>query len=436
MRTSCARRAVSTAWAAVALALASAGPALAAPPQCTQPPPQTAVAEFPTALDLFEFCSDPDPGELTFAVSTAPAHGTAEISDGILLYTSAASHVGPDTISFTATAGGETTAPQTIFIMVVANQAPSCPAEIGLELESGEPITFDPYFECEDDGDIVDFPILEPPDHGSLEPYDYFEGFIYTPAPGYLGLDTFTVVAEDHAGARSEPILIKVFAPNRPPTCLVQLTVSVSFVDRVTVDPRTTCSDPDGDAVSFVIVSPPVNGRLEPAAAGTLDYIPDPVFVGFDRLLYRVEDPVGARSNLAALDFLVSPRLVLAGPADVSAPDAGVARAGPARLGQVRRSGLRLRLSSNESGTALVKLSVTKRTARRLRIDRKAKGPVEVGRVTQVLSSGDTDVVVRLTTRARRGFGRTRRVTVSVFAVVRDNAGNAATERLELVLRR
>ena len=437
MSTAGARRVASTVFAAVALVLTSGGPALAAPPECTQPPSQTAVAEFPQRLDLFDYCSDPDPDdELTFDVSTAPVHGTAEISDGFLFYTSAEGYLGQDSVSFTATAGGESTVPPlTVLFTVVANQPPSCPAELEFEFEFDEPISFDPYFDCEDDGDIVDFPIVEPPDHGSLELYDYFEGFIYTPDAGFPGADSFTVIAEDHAGALSDPIRVTVRA-NRAPTCVVQRTVGVPFLGRVTVDPRTTCSDPDGDAISFAIVSAPVNGRLEPGA-GTLDYVPNPGFSGFDRLLYRARDAADAPSNLAAIDFHVAPPLLPpAVPFDVTAPVLGVARAGAGKLAAVRRNGLKLRLSSNESGTAFVRVDVSRRTARSLGIDRKATGPVEVGRVTKTLVAGDNEVVVRLSTRARRRLARARRVTLNVLVIGRDASRNSAVKRLNVTLRR
>jgi hypothetical protein len=429
-----ARRVASTAFAAVLLVLTSDGSALADPPVCTSPSTQTAVSGFPEEVSLVELCSHPGPDELSFSVPTDPPHGTAETSEGFLYYTSDPGYVGPDTVSFTATAGGETTA-STVPFMVVANQPPTCPAELAFVVEPEEPSSFDPHFRCQDDGDIVDFSILEPPDHGSLDAYDYDEGFIYTSASGFTGVDQFKVVAEDHAGVRSQPIVITMQVANVRPSCKDQLTVSVPFGGTVTVDPRTTCSDANGDVVSFVVVIAPSNGRLTSGAGGTLVYVANPAFIGYDRLLYRVSDG-GLRSNLAALDFLVSPPVLPAFAPDLTAPDVSVGRVGAGKLGAVRRNGLKLRLSSDEGGTAVVRLSVTRRIARRLRLDRRATAPVEVGRATQVLAAGETEIVVRLTTRARRAFGRAKRVPLTVVASVRDTFGNTATERLRMMLRR
>ena len=89
-----------------------------------------------------------------------------------------------------------------------------------------------------------------------------------------------------------------------------------------------------------------------------------------------------------------------------------------------------------EASVATIELSVTKRIARRLGIDRKAKRPIVVGRVTKTLLAGDNEVIVRLTKRARRRLASVKRVTIAVVGSGRDNAGNTASETLKVTLRR
>jgi len=56
----------------------------------------------------------------TIAVTTAPTHGTAVVSGLQLVYTPAAGYVGADTLSYTATGAGGTSAPATVTITVNA----------------------------------------------------------------------------------------------------------------------------------------------------------------------------------------------------------------------------------------------------------------------------------------------------------------------------
>jgi hypothetical protein len=104
----CVRRVASTAVAVGALLLISAGPAKAAPPTCVTPPPQTTAVDLPLELYLWTFCADPDAEPLTFAISTAPMHGTAQVFAGFVEYRPDAGFLGDDAFSFTASDGTST----------------------------------------------------------------------------------------------------------------------------------------------------------------------------------------------------------------------------------------------------------------------------------------------------------------------------------------
>ena len=98
-------------------------------------------------------------------------------------------------------------------------------------------------------------------------------------------------------------------------------------------------------------------------------------------------------------------------------------RAGAQKLGAVRKRGLKVRLVSDEASVATIELALTKRIARRHGIDRKAKRPVVVGRVTKTLLAGVNEITVRLSKRARRRLASVKRVTISVLVSGRDTAG-------------
>jgi hypothetical protein len=106
-------------------------------------------------------------------------------------------------------------------------------------------------------------------------------------------------------------------------------------------------------------------------------------------------------------------------------------------IGSVRRSGLRLRFTTNERCRLDIRVLVDPRTARRLGIDRHASGPVVVARKTVVLTPGTHTVTLRLTRRARRGFKYAHVVRLTVRGSTRDVAGNRGTLRpYRLTLRR
>ena len=118
--------------------------------------------------------------------------------------------------------------------------------------------------------------------------------FVYVPAAGYVGADSFTYHAQDNGGATSLPatVSINVTQANRAP---------VAVADAYAVDEDLffivlksgvldNDSDPDGDPLTAILVSPPQHGSYTLAANGALSYTPNANFNGTDALTYRVSD--------------------------------------------------------------------------------------------------------------------------------------------------
>ena len=82
----------------------------------------------------------------------------------------------------------------------------------------------------------------------------------YTPAAAYVGMDSFTFIAGD--GTVNSPaatVQIQVRAPSRPPESEDQ---SVEIFDEDTpVEITLSAGDPEGDPLTFTIVTPPLTGR-------------------------------------------------------------------------------------------------------------------------------------------------------------------------------
>jgi hypothetical protein len=429
--------------AAVALVLTSAGVAHGAPPTCVAPSPQTVAQGSFLSIDAGTLCSDPEGSPLSFEVSTPPAHGLAGVVGTLLGYSPEAGYVGPDAFAFTASDGTEISQPVTVSITVAPNPPPSCPASTPFEAEPDTPTSFEPRAACHDDGFIAGGAIVAQPQHGTLAAFDPLAGFVYTPAAGYRGPDAFTVTVTDDAGQVSGEMLVEVtvLGPNRVPTCVTPVTVRVPAGGRATLDHRNTCTDPDGDTMSPLLVTPPAHGHFELGPTGIVDFVADPGYVGTDRFVYRVEDRRGGLSNDAVIDLVIGdPPTGPSSPPpplpDVAGPALKVGRSGAQTLAAVRRRGLELLLTSAEAGTVTIELSVSKRTARRVKIKRNAKGPVVVGRANGLLHAGDNEVAVRLSRRAKRRLRRVERLTLLVSATARDRLGNTSQAKLRVKLRR
>jgi hypothetical protein len=88
---------------------------------------------------------------------------------------------------------------------------------------------------------------------------------------------------------------------NTPPTAYGQ---SVSTLRDTPIALTLQASDPDGDALSFAVVSPPVNGTLT-GTPPNLTYTPSAGFVGSDPFTFEVNDGLAA-SNLATVSLTVT----------------------------------------------------------------------------------------------------------------------------------
>jgi hypothetical protein len=94
------------------------------------------------------------------------------------------------------------------------------------------------------------------------------------------------------------------------------------------------------------------------------------------------------------------------------------------RIRTLRTRGLRLSVTTDEACILTARVLVDRATARRLGVNRRARGSVSVGSLVRTVRPGTTTISIRLTSRARRAFARARRVSLSVRAATVDVAGN------------
>jgi len=249
----------------------------------------------------------------------------------------------------------------------------------------------------------------------------------YTPDAGFRGSDTFFYTGTA-GGETSQPTEVDVIVDSWPSCTDASASVVTGHSLALTAS---TCTDPDGDALTVWGDSLPLHGTIVRTGPMTFVYTPEPDFVGTDSVLFYAEDDL-----LVSDDATLTITVTAAPPAtptpvkDTTPPVASLGSASGQKLKQVLSKGLHLTLASNEAGKASVTVAVDAKTARKLHIKR------EVGKASANVRAGKVELTVKLTAKARKAFKTLRKVSLSVKAVVTDAAGNSASRSLTVRLKR
>jgi hypothetical protein len=329
--------------------------------------------------------------------------------------------------------------------------APVCSPATGLEAEvqAGEFINL-PQAPCTDsDGDAISIEITQEPVHGTLDPagtQPIGNPRTYT-ADADAGGQTDVIKFRAVAGAENsnEATLEIHITQNHAPVCPALVDVSVESGKPLVIS-QNPCTDADGDPLSFTIVDGPDHGTFTaPNPAGPFTYTSQAGYVGPDRVTYRASD-ASTQSNVGAVSITVTapagggggggggtsaPPVVTP---DVTPPTLSL-RPPSTALRRALRRGLTVRLRASEPARAQLRLLVSKRVARRLGIDRRAKKPVVIGRLTRSLSTSETKLAVKLTRKARRRLARVPSVKLTLEVTLTDAAGNVRRSSRVLTLR-
>jgi hypothetical protein len=151
------------------------------------------------------------------------------------------------------------------------------------------------------DGDSLSFAVVDGPANGTLS--GTAPNLTYTPHADFNGLDSFTFkVSDGNFDSDTATVLISVNPANDTPVANSQ-TVSVNENSSIAI--TLTGDDVDGDALSYFVLSDPLNGSLS-GTGSNLTYTPQPNFTGTDSFAFEVRDGTGA-SEMAAVLIKVNP---------------------------------------------------------------------------------------------------------------------------------
>ena len=163
------------------------------------------------------------------------------------------------------------------------------------------------------DDDLLTVVLITPPGSGTVL-LDPTLGFVYTPASGYVGPDSFVYqLSDENDGTATATVSITVTPVNHAPTADGQ---AVSTPEDMPLGITLTGSDVDGDVLGFTVLSGPSQGTLS-GTVPSLTYTPEADYAGPDSFTFVASD-----GSLASEPATVSITVTPVNDAPVAADDA------------------------------------------------------------------------------------------------------------------
>ena len=250
-----------------------------------------------TAVSGQVSASDVDGDTLSYAVSSAAAHGSVTINavTGAYTYTPASNYNGSDSFEVTVSDGNGGTAVQTISVGVTAvNDAPVV-TEANVSITTQEDTVVSGQVVASDvDGDTLAYAVSTAAAHGTVSLNAATGAYTYTPSANYNGADSFEVTVSDGAGGTvTQTISVGITAVNNSPV-VAQSSVSISTQEDTAVAGQVVASDVDGDTLAYAVSTAAAHGSVTlNAATGAYTYTPAANYNGSDSFEVTVSDGNG-----------------------------------------------------------------------------------------------------------------------------------------------
>jgi hypothetical protein len=230
---------------------------------------------------------DGDPFQVT--LTGAPQNGMLTFNNnGSFIYTPTTGFVGTDVFTYTASDGQLSAPPTTVIIHVTSNNRPPTARGSSATTTNLRPLTVPAPGVLEGasdpDGDPLKAVLISPPAGGTLN-LNPDGSYTYTPRSDFIGEDVFRIAASD-GEAQSAPVEVRITVrkENRPPTARGSSATTTNLRPLIVPAPGVLegASDPDGDPLKAVLISPPAGGTLNLNPDGSYTYTPRSDFIGED----------------------------------------------------------------------------------------------------------------------------------------------------------
>ena len=238
---------------------------------------------------------DPDFGDsLTPSLVTGVQHGTLYFySNGTFIYTPNAGFIGTDTFTYQDSDGVKQSGIATVTIAVTEN--PPVAVNDSYSMSHGQTLNVTGTGvlanDSDPDGDSITASLVSSVQHGILL-FSPTGAFVYTPAAGFIGTDTFTY--QDTDGLETSTVATVSIAVNENPPVAQNDSYSTPHGQVLTTTTTNGVlandSDPDGDSITASLVSGVQHGTLTFNTNGTFTYTPAAGFIGTDTFTYKDTD--------------------------------------------------------------------------------------------------------------------------------------------------
>jgi len=263
---------------------------------------QTVTTGEDTPVVVILTATDPDGDALTFAVVTAPLHGTLSCNNcANPTYTPSLNYNGPDSFTFRANDGTNNSNVATVSITVNPfNDAPQSDNQsVLVQEDTPKAITLTA---SDVDGDPLTFSVVTQPTHGTLS--GAAPNLVYTPNANYTGPDSFTFRANDGStNSGSKTVTITVVPVNDAPIANNQ---NINTLEDTPLLINLSVTDPDGATPVYTVVSLPTHGTLSCTNCANPTYTPALNYTGPDSFTFKANDGV-VDSNVGTITITVNP---------------------------------------------------------------------------------------------------------------------------------
>jgi hypothetical protein len=243
--------------------------------------------------------TDVDGDALSSILVNPPQHGGVTLGpDGGLVYTPDANFNGVDGFSYKANDGSaESDAAAVTLNVAPVNDAPSSAAD-AYASDEDTPLTIDAASgvltnDSDVDGDPIAATLVAGPANGTVT-LNADGSFSYLPNANFNGSDSFTYAAGDGSLSSAETTVSLTVNPTNDPPAATSDSYHTDEDTPLTIDAAAGVlandSDPDGDALSAIIVGGPSNGTVTLNPDGSFNYVPSANFNGSDSFTYQASD--------------------------------------------------------------------------------------------------------------------------------------------------
>lgn len=241
--------------------------------------------------------SDIDDSNFTFSIAVPASNGNFVLQpNGTFNYTPNANYFGPDQITFTACDDENGCASSTVSISInPVNDSPVAVNDSAITLEDTV-LNGSVANDYDVDDNLLFYSLISPPMHGTIT-MSVNGSYIYTPTLNFSGMDMITYsVCDDENTCDAGVLTIEVQPVNDAPVAVNDFNVTY-LNGTLNGNVGSNDNDPDGDALTFAVVTDAVNGNYTLAPSGVYGYTPNTDFVGVEDIVYSACDPSGLCSQ-------------------------------------------------------------------------------------------------------------------------------------------